>query len=122
MYKEKKMKKLLVTLLLGAGFVTTASALDGTENLLNQCLLDASSITNAINQNILHQITVNNSFFVIHVDSDSYVVKGHLDCNDKAVYVYTIDDGKLTAPGTVEWQAGKWENTIVLNPYNSSAN
>ena len=43
------MKKLLIILMLGAGFVTTASALDDTDNVLNQCLLDASSITNAIN-------------------------------------------------------------------------
>ena len=106
------MKKLLVILMSVTLFVTTASALDDINNISNQCRLDASNITNAIYQNVPHEITTTDGISVMHVDADAYI-SAPLICNDAAVY--RIDGGKHLANGTVEWQAGDWIDTIKLD-------
>ena len=106
------MKNLLVILMLGAGFVTTASALDDINNISDQCILDASNITNAMYQNVPHGIITTDGISVIHVYADAYISAPGI-CNDGADY--RIDGGKHIDRGIVEWQAGNWTNTIKLD-------
>ena len=117
------MKKLLVILMLGAGFVTTASA--GPRNCLpndlNQCCIDVSNIQSAINQNSPAGITTKDGYKVLNIEVDltnDATSSATTVCIDRA---FAIKDGGEIV-GVFAWVPGKLAGTIVKynNPSSSS--
>ena len=118
------MKKILVILMLGAGFVTVASAderLDCPNNPSNQCCIDVSSIQSAINRSTTQPQSIKTT--------DNYTVVGilaHLTndgtddtkCKDMAL---SLAQNKTTV-AYFQWQPGEWVTTIAWYSNGSSAN
>ena len=115
------MKKLLVILMLGAGFVTTASAdpRNCLPNALNQCCIDVSNIQSAIINN--DGIITNDGYKVLNIDVDLIndgTSSATTVCIDKAVAIkYSVE-----IEGEFAWVPGNWAKTITYYAPSSSAN
>ena len=118
------MKKLLVTLLLTAGFVTVASAgpLACANNTTNQCCIDMINIGTAAAQAPNHGIITQDG---ISVTSLSGVLTNDgtdgTGCLDIADYVTSTQP---YGQGLFGWQAGNWAKTIAAakEPLDCTAN
>ena len=117
------MKKILVMLMLGAGFVTVTSALeplDCTKTTTNQCCVDVHSIESAINHSPNYSITTTDNYEVLGVSP--VLVNDGTDvdngCLDYAVYK---PDGEKTV-AVFQWAPGYWVDTIAYDYSNPSAN
>ena len=109
------MKKLLVTLLLGAGLVSVTSAdepLDCTNNTTYQCCADVYQIHNIIPYLTEHAITTTDKYLVSAVDTVliNDGEKAGSWCLDGATYLDA--NGKPTFHGNFTWQPGAWMTTI----------
>ena len=107
------MKKLLVTLLLGAGFVTTASALTPlicSTNPTNQCCVDEVNIWNTIVQARGHAIITTDKYVLAFVSTTlSNDATDGSWCVDDGVYV--VND-RATTHLPFTWKPGAWATTI----------
>ena len=107
------MKKLLVLLMLGAGFVTTASAEPVDCNVwpTSLCCTDRSSIENAIYQAPTHAILTPDKYSVTGLEivllNDG---ENHMGCQDIASY--RIQGQSKLNQAVFLWQPGDWINTI----------
>ena len=113
------MKKLLVILMLGAGFVTVASAdepLDCTTNPTNQCCVDSSNLLDTINHEEQHTIVTQDGHYLAFVNTSSLVNDGvplATWCEDSGVYV---DPHIPTTSVVVTWLPGDWVHSIRTYP------
>ena len=111
------MKKLLVTLLLGAGFVTVALA---NESLVcdighptNQCCIDSSTMKGAINHSIYHVHTTQDGHSLAFVDVDSVINDG-IDgtwCIANGTYLDANLEPHIQV--LVTWLPGDWLGTTT---------
>ena len=117
------MKKLLVILMVGAGFVTVASALeplDCNTNTTNQCCIDLHSIVSALNQSPTNSITTTDKYDVLGVDLGLINDGTDVDngCLDWAAY---NQNGKRNG-AVFQWAPGYWQSTIAYDYPSTSAN
>ena len=116
------MKKILVILLLGAGFVTVASAntpLDCTNNTTNPCCVDVQNI----NQIILDSVKSGQGYVLTTDDYMLSSLKVQLidtvsTCEDEATYLI---DGTSTGQAVFSWVPGDWDRSIKRFSNSSSA-
>ena len=108
------MEKILVILMLGAGFVTVASAtepLDCTTNPTNQCCDDSLNLGIAINITPGNRVTTLDGHLLEWIDSSSLVNDGvplGTWCEDNGVYT----DTNPATHVVVTWLPGDWVHSI----------
>ena len=103
------MKKLLVILMLGAGFVTVASAgeLYCTSKSSNQCCIDFQNMQVVLATN---DVLYTTDFYAIFSMDPQLVNDGSHDTKCKNWDYYNIGDQWFN--GLFEWQPGAWDSTI----------
>ena len=106
-----KMKKLLVTLLLGAGLlsVTSAEELYCKSTSSNQCCIDFQDMQVALINSPDHLIYTTNNYSIFSMDPQ-LVNDGFHDSNCKNWDEYIIEYSWYN--GLFEWKPGAWESTI----------
>ena len=107
------MKKLLVILMLGAGFVTTASAntpLICSTNPTNQCCVDEVNVQNKIDTSQGKGVPISGGYNVVNLNVDLDDDGSDGVCRDSAG---AIKDGNF-ANGEVKWAPNNWDNTAVF--------
>ena len=114
------MKKLLVILMLGAGFVTVASAdepLDCNNNNSNPCCNDVVYVQNLLAQQKGSGVPLLDGYNVLNIQY-KLVNSDLFTCIDTAE---AVRDGKVVY-GDVKWSTGDWPETAEFTATNPSAN
>ena len=111
------MKKLLVILMLGAGFVTVASAepVDCTNNNTDSCCIDVHNMQSAIAANP-NAVTTSDGLSIISTLSEGLDEASNNNCWDSVTFVSVPTKSHL--PGIANWTPGQWTNTLNVIPHN----